>query len=70
MASQGIEKIIEIGLTEEEKQAFKESARQIREGIRRRSDRNLQELKDRDGSTPAHQRLHLQPFFRHLLTGG
>lgn len=30
---QGIEKIIEIGLTEEEKQAFKESARQIREGI-------------------------------------
>jgi len=33
LASQGIEKIIEIGLTEEEKQAFKESARQIRESI-------------------------------------
>lgn len=29
----GIEKVIEIALTEEEKQAFKESARQIREGI-------------------------------------
>jgi len=33
LASQGIEKIIEIGLIEEEKQAFKESARQIRESI-------------------------------------
>ncbi len=33
LGSQGIEKIIEIGLTEEEKQAFKESARQIRESI-------------------------------------
>ncbi|OIO32447.1 MAG: hypothetical protein AUJ70_05620 [Candidatus Omnitrophica bacterium CG1_02_40_15] len=33
LASQGIEKIIEIGLTEEEKQAFKESACQIRESI-------------------------------------
>jgi malate dehydrogenase len=33
LASQGIEKIIEIELTEEEKQAFKESARKIRESI-------------------------------------
>lgn len=33
LTSQGIEKIIEIELTEEEKQAFKESARQIRESI-------------------------------------
>jgi malate dehydrogenase len=33
LGSQGIEKIIEIGLIEEEKQAFKESARQIRESI-------------------------------------
>ncbi len=33
LGSQGIEKIIETALSEEEKQAFKESARQIREGI-------------------------------------
>ncbi|MDO8602322.1 MAG: malate dehydrogenase [Candidatus Omnitrophota bacterium] len=33
LGSQGIEKIIEIELTEEEKRAFKESARQIRESI-------------------------------------
>ena len=33
LGSQGVEKIIEIGLIEEEKQAFKESARQIRESI-------------------------------------
>ena len=33
LGAQGIERIIETALTEEEKQAFKESARQIREGI-------------------------------------
>ncbi len=33
LGAQGIERIIETVLTEEEKQAFKESARQIREGI-------------------------------------
>lgn len=33
LGSQGVEKIIETALTEEEKQAFKESVRQIREGI-------------------------------------
>ncbi|MEK6731994.1 MAG: malate dehydrogenase [Candidatus Omnitrophota bacterium] len=33
LGSQGIEKIIEIELTQEEKQAFKKSALQIREGI-------------------------------------
>lgn len=33
LGAQGVEKIIEIELTEEEKEAFKESARQIREGI-------------------------------------
>jgi malate dehydrogenase len=33
LGSQGVEKIIEIELTKEEKEAFKESTRQIREGI-------------------------------------
>jgi malate/lactate dehydrogenase len=33
LGSSGVEKITEISLTEEEKKAFKESARQIREGI-------------------------------------
>ncbi|MBU1912787.1 MAG: malate dehydrogenase [Candidatus Omnitrophica bacterium] len=33
LGAQGIERIIETALAEEEKQAFKESARQIREGI-------------------------------------
>ena len=33
LGNSGVEKIIEIGLTEEETKAFKESARQIRESI-------------------------------------
>ncbi|PIW67555.1 MAG: malate dehydrogenase, partial [Candidatus Omnitrophica bacterium CG12_big_fil_rev_8_21_14_0_65_42_8] len=33
LGASGIDKIIEIGLTEKEKQAFKKSARQIRESI-------------------------------------
>lgn len=38
LGSHGIEKIIEMELTEQEKEAFKESARQIREGIKKISD--------------------------------
>ena len=38
LGSRGIEKIIEMELTEQEKEAFKESTRQIREGIKKISD--------------------------------